>query len=109
MKYTIEQLCLFTGYTYNELNKRTRNQTKVYARYVIIDYLLKHKHTHKDAAGYFGLNHSTCDHALKSLNNPFNHIAVNAIRVFNINMKEYKELNKAINEQEAFIYESLIN
>lgn len=107
MNYTIEQLCQFTGFSFSELATRSRNHEKVYARYVIIDYILKRdKISLEKCSRIFFRDHSTAIHGVKELNNPHNTVAVKMKELFKANMHLDREKGKE--EDLSFIYESLI-
>jgi chromosomal replication initiation ATPase DnaA len=107
MKYTIEQLCNFAGYSYDVLKQKNRARELVYARYCVVNYLYKSGLSFKESGKYLSLDHSTVCHGIKAINNAFDPMAQNAKRLFEHNMAHFDVQQVSENEQEAFIYESL--
>jgi hypothetical protein len=60
-KDIVKRVCLWTGFTYNELKKRTRKQPYPFARYLVMIYLCDDlKYIQKDVASWFSLE-NRCD------------------------------------------------
>jgi chromosomal replication initiation ATPase DnaA len=61
----LHELCNCTGFSYDELNVRSRKKELVFARQLVMVELMRAKVTEKEASGHFGLDHSTANHAKK--------------------------------------------
>lgn len=67
--YNIDYLCKCVGIPYHQLKMKNRNQRYVFARYIIIDYLISKGLTQKEAGAVFNLTHATAYNGWQQLRN----------------------------------------
>ena len=63
----IREVSKFTGFEYDILLYKSRQQRLVLGRWLVMEYFIKQKYTFADVAAIFMQDHSTAIHALREL------------------------------------------
>jgi len=110
----VKELCNCTGYSYEQLNVRSRIKEIVFARQLVMVELMKLGYTEERVGNCFGRHHSTANHAKGILKQYYEAKPIAWMKhlhdKFYTNLRQYKEACSIQKESEfaPFIYESLI-
>lgn len=104
----IDELIKFTGFTQEELSTRSRKREHVTARWIVIDYLLKHGYNTITAGAVFNRHHSSVSEGMrcfKTLSWVRNRETLIQIEAFQTNLINYMNITTPKKGFYPFVYE----